>query len=160
MKMIRRIAATLALCGTAFFTNMAHAGDCGYWETQGFWSTSNVEILGSGGVPPATGPGTSTFITTGATFVAQSCGGPPDNGNVGVIVPSKVDCARQQAISTRACEKDEKQGTALCAIAQILGVAGIVAQAVCVYLVVEEASRCLDRAQKGADRCNELNNQT
>ncbi len=85
MKIVRRIAATLALCGTAFFTNMAHAGECGYWETEGFWSTPVIGVgtptVAGGPVgPPATGPGTPTFITTGATFVEQSCGGAADNG--------------------------------------------------------------------------------
>ena len=83
MKIVRRIAATLALCGMAFFTNMAHAGDCGTWQTEGYWVTTNVEILRSGSVPPASGPGTSVFVTTGETYTPQSCGGPADNGDVG-----------------------------------------------------------------------------
>ena len=108
MKIVRRIAATLALCGTAFFTNMAHAGDCGYWEIQGFWSTSNVEILGSGGVPPASGPGTSTFIATGATFVEQSCGGPPDNGGPGTILQNpQINWASRIAAGGAFCKKSE-----------------------------------------------------
>ena len=109
MKIIKRIAATLALCGTAFFTNMVYAGDCGTWETEGYWVTTNVEILGSGSVPPASGPGTPVFITTGATYTPLSCGGPPDDGNSNEALPDgeRAKAAYRNAIRTEArfCKK-------------------------------------------------------
>ena len=46
MNLIRKVATTLALCGATFFTNMAHAGDCGEWVTGGFWRTGNVYVDG------------------------------------------------------------------------------------------------------------------
>ncbi len=74
MKIGKQLATTFALCGTALFTNIAQAGDCGYYETEGYNSTS---VITSGGTPghPEVTTTTTTFITTGVTYVPLDCGG-------------------------------------------------------------------------------------
>ncbi len=152
MKIIRNIATALVLCGAAFFTNMSYAGDCGEWKTGGYYQSYSV---GSGGT---LGPATATgqFWVNTVEWVPAACPEP--------IIPtgelSLVNCARQQAICTRACEKNEKQAVALCGIANIIPYLGSAANAVCVYLAIEAGSKCLDICQNGADLCDKLNNKS
>lgn len=98
MKRIKSIATTLAWCGAAFFTNVAHAGDCGEWVTGGYMQNWTIYVDGI----PVHG---QDWIAT-AEYEARDCPPTPVEQEPPAEPPSRA-AKIAQALSnfTLACRK-------------------------------------------------------